>query len=216
MASITTLEGMNGRPRPYGRRRFFGDCTSEFIKRHDAIMAKYAAMAKANNNELTYEMSLARSRELDAFQAEEAACFKAEEAAKKAPTMARAPMPKTGTTFTPAPPPAPVPQPTTMVRAPMPKTGTTFEPVKETFMVRAPSIFTSPPSNGPGLLPPQPPSGPGLLPEPTSTGPGLAPGATSPDTAPATDDPMAEEEVKKPNYILPLLALGVAYLALKG
>lgn len=92
---------------------------------------------------------------------------------------------------------------TQMVRIPMPGQGVSFEPPKASVLVQAPSIFNPGPA-------PIAPSGPGLLPS-ISTGPGLAPGATSVDVV---EEPGAASE--KPSYLLPLLALGAAYLVLKG
>jgi hypothetical protein len=116
------------------------------------------------------------------------------------------------------------PQPTQMVRAPMPTPQMSVELPKETPMVLVPRpeprmavepapVQTTPATQGPGLLPPID-NGPGLLP----------PVATTPaplTTAPASMDVAEEvtpggEASRKPNYLFPLLALGAAYLFLKG
>lgn len=232
MATITTLEGMTGRPRLAGRaRRFLGaTCPVDDAKLIDEIMAKYAAMAKANGNVLTWEMNVARGKEIQVVQDAYMACVNQEEARTQAQRIAeeqaaasRAAAAAAAQASEAAAARARSQQASqsnaaaaAAAAAASAAAGRAAAAAASAAASRAASEAAkrkaafeaegwnrpSTPSNGPGLLPP------------VSTTPPLITTAAPVDVA---VEPAPEGEApKKASFILPLVALGAAYLFLKG
>lgn len=222
MATITTLEGMTGRPRLAGRaRRFLGaTCPVDDAKLIDEIMAKYAAMAKANGNVLTWEMNVARGKEIQVVQDAYMACVNQEEArtqaqriaeeqaaAAAAEAAARARSQQASQSNAAASAAAAAASAAAGRAAAAAASAAASRAASEAAKRKAAFEAEgwnrpSAPSNGPGLLPP------------VSTTPPLITTAAPVDVA---VEPAPEgESPKNASFILPLVALGAAYLFLKG
>lgn len=200
MAVLTTLQGFgSSRPRLHGRRvRYFGDCSDDFGKRHDDIMAKWAALAKANNNTLTWEMNLARAKELSVVQAEEWNCYQAKELAKKQSEQNAAAAAAAAAASAAAGRAAASAASAAASHAASEAAKRRFEaegwnkPVETPPVVTATTTTTVTPVVTPAPLVNPPPS---------------------PDVV---EEPGAADVTAKPNFLVPLLAFGAAYLFLKG
>lgn len=230
MATITTLEGMTGRPRLHGRaRRFLGaTCPVDDAKLIDKIMAKYAAMAKANGNVLTWEMGEARRKEIQVVQDAYMACVNQEEAraqaqriaeeqaaagraaaAAAAEAAARARSQQASQSNAAAAAAAAAASAAAGRAAAAAASAAASKAASEAAKRKA--AFEAKGWNQP--VTPTPSNGPGLLP-PVSTTPPLIMTAAPVDVA---VEPAPEGEApKKASFILPLVALGAAYLFLKG